>query len=462
MASHSQALTRKPDMELMPPPPPAKRIKRPPKVLDEDTYTDALSDIIARDFFPGLLETKHQQEYLSALASHDPSRIAEASRRLTEVMTTPRLRRGTSFSTPLRSDTPLKSNPMAPAATPTNTRTNTTTTSSSSSSTAQEHKAPYDKHLSLDAFQAKYTSEDNASFNTLLDAQNEKKRNAYAFLWAGNRIPGFRATAHAKRAKALAQVEAAQGGPTPSIAWKDDRKPVPNTWKAAPRNTLMFAPDGHDPPPPPPATDTATAQQQQQQHKDLPPKTVVYANTRMPPPPLPAPPPSPSFSAVRDAIAGRPRPLPSESGAGADTPRVNGYSFVKDAPSPSPSELGAPPLTWGSIAALTEGEGGGEGARAAFKIAPTPRRELLHHRMVDRVARNKRPAAAAGRAAATTPRHGALGLGQVTPGGGAGEGLTPAGRRLWSSLAGRGEGEGWPGGVTRGGRGVATPLVKRK
>lgn len=32
---------RKADMELMPPPP-AKRIKRPPVVLDEDRYTDAL------------------------------------------------------------------------------------------------------------------------------------------------------------------------------------------------------------------------------------------------------------------------------------------------------------------------------------------------------------------------------------------------------------------------------------
>ena len=51
--SPSWALVRKSaDPGLMPPPPPPKRIKRPPVVLDEDSYTDALSEIIVRDFFP--------------------------------------------------------------------------------------------------------------------------------------------------------------------------------------------------------------------------------------------------------------------------------------------------------------------------------------------------------------------------------------------------------------------------
>ena len=63
----SQALMRRSsgnDVALMPPPP-FKRIKRPPKVLDEDEYTQALSDIIARDYFPGLLESQAQHEYLA-------------------------------------------------------------------------------------------------------------------------------------------------------------------------------------------------------------------------------------------------------------------------------------------------------------------------------------------------------------------------------------------------------------
>ncbi|TKA75403.1 hypothetical protein B0A55_05790 [Friedmanniomyces simplex] len=43
------ALTkRSADTLLMPPPPLPKRQKRPPKVLDEDVYSDALSHIIFR------------------------------------------------------------------------------------------------------------------------------------------------------------------------------------------------------------------------------------------------------------------------------------------------------------------------------------------------------------------------------------------------------------------------------
>ncbi|RPB05659.1 hypothetical protein L873DRAFT_1832440 [Choiromyces venosus 120613-1] len=424
-SSNSTALTRKADMELMPPPPPARRIKRPPVVLDEDRYTDALSEIIARDFFPGLLETKHQQEYLDALDSRDTEWIREAGRKLTEVMTTPRLgriRRGTSLATPtpqafreLSATPTASSNPMAPA---------------EDSKEKEVEKPVYEKNLSLDTFQAKYTSEDNASFNDLLDKQNQKKRSAYAFLWNDNRIPGFRTKAHQKRLKQQAEDEEKAGGPTKSLAWKDDRKPFPNTWKAEPRNGLMFTPDLSPPPPPPSSTD-----------RELPPKAIAYSNTRMPAPPPPKLPDSPTRSVIRDAISGNPRPLPSESRFGAvETPRVNGYSFVDDAPSPSPSELGAPPLTWGSLASVSDATT----TPTPFKLAPTPKRELLHHRMVDRVAKGKRAPvnpllSAATTASGTTPR--------MTPLGGNGKGreiptfkstprtaLTPAGQRLLGNL----------------------------
>lgn len=40
-----------------------------------------------------------------------------------------------------------------------------------------------DLSLSLDAFQAKYTSEDNSSFTEILDEENRQRRQKYAWAW---------------------------------------------------------------------------------------------------------------------------------------------------------------------------------------------------------------------------------------------------------------------------------------
>src|SRR5271155_716065 len=102
----STALTKRSIDTALMPPPPTKRIKRPPKVLDEDDYTDALSKIIARDFFPGLHEVQSQQEYLNALESNNETWIAEAGQKLRDAMTPlpggrqRRTARNSRFSTP--------------------------------------------------------------------------------------------------------------------------------------------------------------------------------------------------------------------------------------------------------------------------------------------------------------------------------------------------------------------------
>ena len=158
----SKAVVRKrADTDLMPAPPPVKKIKRPKKVLDEDSYTEALSQIIARDFFPGLLETETQQEYLDALESKDAAWISSAGKRLQHVMT-PGRRKTRSATRTYKDDG----------------RTPTTfvgdTPASSEPSTAQD-ASRLDVNMSLSKFQATYTSEDNESFYKLIDKQNQKK-----------------------------------------------------------------------------------------------------------------------------------------------------------------------------------------------------------------------------------------------------------------------------------------------
>lgn len=456
---------------LMAPPPPPKRIKRPPKVVDEDDYTEALSQIIARDYFPGLLESKIQQEYLSALESNNPIWIAEAGLKLQEVMTPgphTRLRqaraaRNSRFNTPVPGHvTPYSRG--TPGATPRGFRGDETPISSA----AGTEDIPTTTNLEIDTltlslstFQSKYTSEDNESFNALLDKQNVKRRSKYAHLWAPDqRIPSARQIAHRDREAKLLKQKAQDKAtgkelvPITSGAGTADRPARPDSWKIKmPDSTFMFPPSSID------EDGLETVAESRERTSRAGPKGVIHANTRFTTPslqdPNPTIPPSPSLSAIRDAISGRPhlsasdiQDLTTSTGNGGDTPRVNGYAFVdEDEPdnTPAESDVEIPPTYRDLLAGQV-----GDGTPNPFKIGEVRRREDLHHRMVEREARKKRKSHQPGFSAdagggegrggdGTVPRFPSsptVGAGKTlrNDGGGgsapAGGGLTPAAKRL--------------------------------
>ncbi|OTA92316.1 hypothetical protein M434DRAFT_327873 [Hypoxylon sp. CO27-5] len=412
--SASTALVRKRnDTELMPPPPPPKRIKRPKKVLDEDSYTDALSQIIARDFFPGLLESETQQEYLDAIESNDAAWISSASRRLHQVMTPGRrkTRRGTSLApgaqTPreFAGDTPVSVSSEAP--TPT-----------------MKEKDEIDTNMSLGAFQSKYTSEDNESFYKLLDKQNSKKAEKYAWLWTGNKLPSKMQLKQKQIEAKLMETRSLtdDGFKRDRLAIKDrEEKPAqPDTWKSLPNNSLMFIPESIE--------DTMeTRVQRAEAESKAAPKGVNYENTRLPGPKITddeSVPPSPSLTAVRDAIAGRRGASDINSTtAGSETPRVNGYAFVDDE-EPGYEQPVAPKIDLGP----------GDSTPNPFIIKEQSKREALHHRMVDRISQSKRSSSKAGLTGRVdkTPVPKFPSSPRVTGG------LTPAAQRLWSKIGGSG------------------------
>ena len=455
--STSQALTKRSlDSALMPPPPAPKRIKRPTKVLDEDSYTDALSHIIARDFFPGLLETEAQQEYLDALDSKDPQWIGTAGRQLSQIMTPGpdgrvlRGRRGTSLTAKrgfegLRGETPkgfAGDTPMS-------------SFSGTSNTTLQTTKSQVNTNMSLSSFQEKYTSEDNESFYKLLDKQNLKKAERYSWMWAGNKIPAARQVAYRKREQKLVDQKTAQevednGKQLATISSMDTRKAMPDTWKSQPDNNFMFNPDSIE-------DSLQTVQQKAEEESRAAPKAVVYDNTRLPSTSNtadPIVPPSPSLSAVRDAIAGRPRLAPSDSGfGGSETPRVNGYKFVDSEPSPAPSDM---TNSWDSHMSLLES---GNLTPNPFKIKEHSKREALHHRMVDKVAKGKRK----GKVEVDTNRTPIPKFTSFTPRQTA---LTPAAQKLLGRVGGKTPGSGsiWEGATpkaTSGLRAAWTPGTKK-
>lgn len=473
------------DMALMPPPPPPKRIKRPATVLDEDVYTDALSHIIARDFFPGLLETKAQQEYLDALDSNDNDWIREAGDNLKEAMTPDpyggRGRRGTSVA-----QTPAS---VATTATPGRTplgRSSRRDPSFTPMATAHEDQAKaspqVDLTLSLTSFQSKYTSEDNESFNGVLDAQNLAKAKKYAFLRNNtNKLPSKQqlaqqklltssssSSSHPSTASSTAltvpisSTVVTNSTPTPRPSQDLDARPA--TLDSFPirqgaRNTLMFYPSGIE-------EDDATGPSHAQTAEvasSAAPRRTNFAATRLPGPEAerPAVPPSPSMSAVDAAIAGRPRMSASERGSragseagydGAETPMVAGWRFV-DA-EPTEDEMVASGERKGSLVdeeearraereemrrLLPHGEGGGKGG---FRMSDRSRREELLDRMVERNERAKRK-------------------GMRSDEGRQRGDLTPAGRSLVGRLgtpAGRTPGGGLFGGTGKGGGKAWTPM----
>ena len=429
-------MKRNADMALMPPPP-TKRIKRPPKVLDEEDYTSALSQIIARDYFPGLLETEAQREYLTALDSNNDAWIAEAGQRLRDAMTPVRAGKRRRSARNTRFETP--------SVTPQHTRNATLATETpigwtswetpgsvagSEYSVASVTKPEIDTtNLSLGAFQAKYTSEDNESFNALLDKQNEKKRGKHAYLWtADGRIPSARQIAHRAREQRLltlkADDEANGKALIPMTTGATEERPAkPDSWRTKQfDNTFMFNASSID------EDGFETIADSKEANSKAPPRAVVHSNTRFPIQALqddgPVP-PSPSLNTSIIARRDAARAARSDTEySGGETPRVNGFAFVdedepENVPMPQPSAPSYRDLLAGQV---------GDGTPNPFRIADTRKREDLHHRMVEKENAKKRSKALETVKVSTPVQHRAR-----TPGP-AGGSMTPAARGLLTKL----------------------------
>lgn len=294
----------------------------------------------------------------------------------------------------------------------------------SATSTQADVKEEVDTNMSLDAFQSKYTSEDNESFYKLLDKQNKVRAEKYAWMWRGNKLPSKQMLKQKEVETKLlmsGQSLVDDGGKRERLAIQDvaERPAMADSWKSRPDNDFMFGPEGVE-------DSVETVAQKAQAVSKAAPKGVVYGNTRMPglvTVDESQIPPSPSLSAIQDAIAGRPRPADSELGyTGSETPRVNGYAFVdEDEPEPERPSEPSPSILLGK----------GDATPNPFKIKEHSKREGLHHRMVDRVARMKRASSQAGMTgkvdATPIPKF------PSSPRVGTG-GLTPAAQRLWSRV----------------------------
>jgi protein DGCR14 len=165
-------------------------------ILEEDEYTAALSHIIARDFFPSLVHLDAPNSYLDTLDTRDPQLNGTSVRHLESIDATIRSA-ARPWQTP--SETPYG---VGPSETPMPHRTEQPSTK----------RARYDTDVSLDAFQARYTSEDNASFTQILNEENARRREKYGWAWdAQRRVEAQRVKALEARERALIEMPESAG-----------------------------------------------------------------------------------------------------------------------------------------------------------------------------------------------------------------------------------------------------------
>ncbi|KAI8884876.1 hypothetical protein K501DRAFT_293758 [Backusella circina FSU 941] len=325
-----------------------------PIVLDEDTYTDAISFIIERDFFPNLAKVKAQKNYLEAQQSGGLADLTQAGKALHELENRKAQKNENNQVNFYFEDEPFLEK-----------RVNLT--------------------LSLDQFQTLYTSEDNSSFTELLEKTNEKRREQNK--WFFDR--------ESKQLRLTSQPD--QESPIKLI---ETNELAPSGWKYKARNTLMYLPEGKseswiD-------ANDARAQPKAISHKntDLPIELSIIKKINNLAP-----------SDIQAARGGALTPWTQLNGVDATasaSPSVRGYKLVDATPILSPSRIGTPEMTWGSIEGTPLLISGGETPGPRFSLPQISKREQLGMKLSEKASKAYRKKKANPRSIVQgTPRTGA-------------------------------------------------------
>ncbi|KAL6265219.1 hypothetical protein P5V15_002003 [Pogonomyrmex californicus] len=343
----------------------AKRSKNAqPKILDEDTYIEKISEIIQRDFFPHLEKLQAQNQYLDALEQNDTNRMRElyakysSGRPVTERPISP-----ATFETPLR-----KTESDDDVGSISETSSQKTSIESVTRNDKTESKTGLDDYLST------HTSEDNASFEEMMVEAESKRKLKYAWLYEAE-----------EKSKGWLAID---GSTTdiPAVQGSNIRPKQVDSWAYKNKNYIMYIPDGVE----------LTAEEKIELAKRK--QTVMHENTRLRTNPFNE---QQNKETINELAKSQSRANDGKIGVDGKevvrtaTPRVNGFSFVTT-PSPRPGECESPLMTWGQIEGTPFRLDGGDtpllrtSQGPSFRIAEPPKREQLALQLAEKAGERHR------------------------------------------------------------------------
>ncbi|XP_057331420.1 splicing factor ESS-2 homolog [Microplitis mediator] len=341
---------------------PARRSKKfRPTTLDEDTYIEKMGEIIERDFFPHLEKLKAQNDYLHAIEQNDAKKMRElytkysSGRPVTERLSSP-----ATFETPLREDI--------------NNLTKNNRDCNNSSVTG-ENTIDDDKKklMGLDSYLSSYTSEDNASFEEMMEEADKRQRIKYSWLYKME-----------ENSKVLSVY--ANDNTLAITTDKTSRPLMLDTWNYRNKNYIMYIPDGVE----------LTPEEKIEMAKRK--QEIVHLNTRLNTNPFNE---KHNKETLNELAKSQLKVYDGKIGVDGKevvrnpTPKVNGFSFVAT-PSPRPGECESPLMTWGEIEGTPFRLDGGDtpllrsNQGPSFRMAEPPKREKLALQLAEKAGERHR------------------------------------------------------------------------
>ena len=342
---------------------PAKKKKS--KVLDEETYTEKIGEIIERDFFPDLEKLKAQNEYIDALEQNDTKKMRELYEKYSlDRPNTERLASPATFETPVRKDNSKEDTP-------------TTSETVKNVETGKKEIKSKERKISLDEFFNNNTSEDNASFEEILIENEKKHKLKYAWLYKTETEPKILAVENGKN-----QLLKIENGKT--------KRPFEiDTWSYKNKNYIMYIPDGVE----------LTTEEKIELAKKK--QEVIHLNTRLKVNPFNE---QQNKETINELAKMQSKANDGKIGVDGkeiirlETPKVNGYKILAT-PSPTPVPeriIDSPIMTWGQIEGTPFRLDGGDtpllhaNQGPSFRMAEPPKRERIAMQLAEKAGERNR------------------------------------------------------------------------